>query len=142
MTTEAVTLTPGAVLGLTNNTTWPTHPDNLQIPILDTGIFINELAKLKILPAKLRNFSDDDKLELEQNPENLLVKAQAQAPKSLEEGTYRGTQLALTKIYELIEKRYSNPVTTRHNMCLEQILCISTSVSTSLFARSDDVTSK
>lgn len=107
MTTTAITLTPGAVLGRENEkTVWPADPEDLLIPIWDTGVFINEMAKLEILPAKLRNFTDGDKVELEQNPENLLAKAQAQAPDSLKEGTWRGTQLGLTKIYELIEKRY------------------------------------
>jgi hypothetical protein len=85
---------------------WPAHPDDLQIPVFDTGVFINEMAKLKILPKRLKNLSDKDQSELRQNPENLLEKAQEQAPKALTEGTYRGTQLALTKIYGLIEERY------------------------------------
>ena len=106
MATSTITLTPGAVLGQTDEKTmWPANPEDLHIPLLDSGVFINELAKLGILPAKLLNVTDDEKLESKQNPENLLVKAQEQAPKPLEEGTWRGTQLALTKIYELIEKR-------------------------------------
>ena len=106
MTTETITLTPGTVLGLNNEKTmWPSHPEDLHISSFDTGVFINEMAKLEILPAKLRNVTDDDKLSFEKNPETLLVKAHAQAPDSLEEGTYSGTQRALTKIYELIERR-------------------------------------
>ena len=106
MTTETITLTPGAVLGLSDEKTiWPAHPEDLHIPSFDTGVFINEMAKLEILPAKLRNVTDDDKLDFMKNPETLLVKAQAQAPDSLKEGTYSGTQRGLTKIYELIERR-------------------------------------
>lgn len=124
MTTTAITLTPGAVLGLDNEKTmWPADPEDLLIPIWDTGVFINEMAKLDILPAKLRNFTDDDKVELEQNPENLLAKAQEQAPDSLKEGTWRGTQLGLTKIYELIEKRYFDPFGTLHHICLKTVDC-------------------
>ena len=106
MTTDTITLTPGAVLGLSDEKTmWPAHPKDLRIPSFDTGVFINEMAKLEILPAKLRSVTDDDKLNFQKNPETLLVKAQAQAPDSLREGTYSGTQRALTKIYELIERR-------------------------------------
>lgn len=106
MTTTTI-LNPGIVLSQDDEkTAWPKHPEDLDIPYFDTGVFINEMAKLHILPEKLKQFTDDEKLELQQNPEILLEKAQAQAPAALEEGTYRGTQLALTKIYELIEKRY------------------------------------
>lgn len=106
MATSTITLTPGAVLGqIDEKTIWPADPEDLHIPVFDTGVFINELAKLEILPAKLLNVTDDEKLESKQNPEHLLVKAQEQAPGPLKEGTYRGTQLALTKVYELIEKR-------------------------------------
>ena len=106
MTMETITLTPGAVLGLSDEKTmWPAHPEDLHIPRFDTGVFINEMAKLEILPAKLSNVTDDDELDFKKNPGNLLVKAQAQAPDSLKEGTYPGTQRALTKVYELIERR-------------------------------------
>jgi hypothetical protein len=109
MTTQAITLNPGAVLGQHHEkTVWPAHPEDLHIPVFDTGVFINEMAKLQILPRKLDKLTDNDKLALRQNPENLLENAQAQAPDSLREGTWRGTQLALTKIYELIEKRYGH----------------------------------
>ena len=109
MTTTAIILNPGAVLGQHDEKiVWPAHPEDLHIPLWDTGGFINEMAKLRILPGKLDKLTDGDKSELQQNPENLLEKAQAQEPDSLREGTWRGTQLALTKIYELIEKRYGH----------------------------------
>jgi len=83
MTTQAITLNPGAVLGQDHEkTVWPTHPEDLHIPVFDTGVFINEMAKLQILPRKLDKLTDNDKLALQQNPENLLEKAQAQAPDS------------------------------------------------------------
>lgn len=107
MATSIVTLTPGGVLGKQDGkSAWPAHPEDLQIPLFDSGVFINELAKLEILPAELENITSEDKSEFKQNPENLLSKAHEQASESLKEGTWRGTQLALTKIYELIEKRY------------------------------------
>ena len=109
MATTTVTLTPGSVLGLENEkAVWPVNVDEIEIPVFDTGVFINEMAKLDILPEKLHDVTDEEKSDFKQNPENLLVKAQEQAPDSLEEGTWRGTQLALTKIYELIEKRYGS----------------------------------
>lgn len=92
MTTTAIILNPGAVLGQHDEkTVWPAHPEDLHIPLWDTGVFINEMAKLQILPGKFDELTDDDKLVLQQNPENLLEKAQAQAPDSLGEGTWRGT---------------------------------------------------
>jgi hypothetical protein len=85
---------------------WPEHPADLHIPVFDTGVFINEMASLKILPKKFKDFDDKDEKNLQQNPENLLEKAFEQAPSPLTEGTYRGTQLALTKMYQLVEGRY------------------------------------
>ena len=97
---------PGAALGqLDEKTMWPSHPRDIHIPNWDTGVFINKMAKLSILPKKLDNISQDERVGFQQNPEILLVKAQNQAPDSLSEGTWHGTQLALVKIYELIEKR-------------------------------------
>ena len=108
MSTTGITLNPGAVLGQNDGKTlWPAHPEDLKIPLWDTGVFINEMAKLDILPQKLDDLTEKDELEFQQNPENLLQKAQAQAPDSISEGTWDGTQLALTKMYELIEKRYA-----------------------------------
>jgi hypothetical protein len=105
MTTTTV-LNPGIVQSLDEKVAWPKHPKDLAIPYFDTGVFVNEMAKLNILPEKLTQFTETEKEEFRRNPENLLEKAQEEAPGSLDEGTYRGTQLALTKLYELIEKRY------------------------------------
>ena len=107
------TLTPGTVLGqIDEKVTWPRDPNELPLATWDTGVFINELAKLEILPDKLGDFTEHDRQSLQQNPEKLLGKAQDQAPPPIVEGTYRGTQLALTKIYELIEKRYTSYMDT------------------------------
>jgi hypothetical protein len=85
---------------------WPLHPDDLFIPLFDTGVFIDEMASLEILPKKSTDQTQDNRQEHWWNPENLLEKAKVRAPDSLREGTYRGTQLALTKMYSLIEGRY------------------------------------
>ncbi len=52
------------------------------------------------------NMTAEDKSAYGRNPENLLGKAQYQAPDQIFEGTWDGTQQALNKIYEFIEKRY------------------------------------
>lgn len=63
MAASTITLTPGAVLGqIDEKNIWPANPEDLHIPLFDTGVFINELAKLHILPAKLLNVTEDEKL--------------------------------------------------------------------------------
>ena len=105
-TTTAVKLTPGAVLGKeAEQTEWPENAEDVLIPLFDTGVFINELAKLHALPG-VANVEIKDPKKLLDAPENLIGKAQEDAPDSLREGTWRGTQLALTKAYELLESRY------------------------------------
>jgi hypothetical protein len=71
----------------------------------DTGVFLTELSNSNHLPARLALTPGEIKA-VHKNPEALFAKAQANAPETLEEGTYRGTQLALTKVYQLIEKSY------------------------------------
>lgn len=100
-------LNPGVVLGHPNvEGKWPEDPAKLALNSFDTGIFINELADIKLLPEKLESVSDDEKKAFAENPENLNRKASEQGPAPIKEGTYRGTQLALVKIYDLIEQRY------------------------------------
>ena len=100
-------LTPGSVLGhLDEKSEWPEDVEDLALPVFDQGVFINELAKNGFLPAKLSLTDKIDQLQLQSNPGLLQAKAEEQAPDSLTEGTWHGTQLALTKIYDLIEKRY------------------------------------
>ena len=106
MSSTAIRLTPGAVLGQDDGERqWPAHPEDLHIPVFDTGVFLNELANLHLLPQKLSHVPGDDQLKLSPHPEQLLGKARMQAPAQLAEGTWRGTKLAITKIYDLIEKR-------------------------------------
>lgn len=110
-------LTPGIVVGSVIRVTegptqddhkeWPDDVESVPIPFWDTGVFLTELAQSNQLPAKL-DLTEDDKHALQTNPEALFAKARANAPAVLEEGTFRGTQLALTKIYQQIEKSYES----------------------------------
>jgi hypothetical protein len=98
MPQNTIPLTPGVVLGYPEvQEEWPRNPEDLAVSDIDTGVLINELSNIKLLPGKVK--------VLEQNPEILETKAYAKPP-PIEEGTYRGTQLALTKVYNLIEQRY------------------------------------
>lgn len=108
---ETVTpLNPGAVSGNADDEEkWPMEPENVTASGFDTGVFISELADIRRLPGKLESVNDDEKTAFAENPENLSQKACQQAPPSIEDGTYRGTQLALVKIYDLIEQRYFTP---------------------------------
>ncbi|KAK8038514.1 hypothetical protein PG993_006925 [Apiospora rasikravindrae] len=89
---------------------WPADVEKVPIPAFDTGVFIAELTNEKLLPKKLPDLTAEERSAVDDNPEVLLEKArQAEnRPKPLKEGTYRGTQLALTKVYELIEKKFGS----------------------------------
>ncbi|KAJ5770890.1 uncharacterized protein N7511_002941 [Penicillium nucicola] len=103
----AIPLTPGAVLGHPDvQEKWPRDPEQLFVNGIDSGVFINELANIELLPRRLKSFSDGEKKSFHQNPENLHWKAHEQGPSPISEGTHRGTKLALTKSYELIEQRF------------------------------------
>ncbi|KAJ5824678.1 hypothetical protein N7447_007018 [Penicillium robsamsonii] len=107
MDPNATPLTPGDVFGYTDTKgKWPRDPQQLAVNGIDSGVFINELANIELLPGKLESLSDGERKAFEKNPENLHWKAYKQGPSLIEEGTYRGTQLALTKIYDLIEQRF------------------------------------
>lgn len=100
-------MTPGVVLGYPDvQGKWPRDPEQLSVNGIDSGVFINELANIELLPKRLKSFSDGEKKSFDQNPENLHWKAHEQGPSPIHEGTYRGTKLALTKAYDLIEQRY------------------------------------
>jgi hypothetical protein len=81
------------VVGLLEKSVWPPHPDDLLIPVWDTGAFINEMAKLEILPQKLTGPTDSDQTEVQQNPETLLEKAQEQAPDGTSYSTFDCTYM-------------------------------------------------
>ncbi|KAJ6133145.1 hypothetical protein N7471_008360 [Penicillium samsonianum] len=102
-------MTPGVVLGYPDvQGKWPRDPEQLSVNGIDSGVFINELANIELLPKRLKSFSDGEKKSFDQNPENLHWKAHEQGPSPIHEGTYRGTKLALTKAYDLIEQRFTS----------------------------------
>lgn len=85
---------------------WPKDPKNVVANGLDTGVFINELSHLKFLPWEI-DLNEDEKQAFDQNPENISWRKQRdQRPEGIQKGTYRGTQLAMSKAYDLIEQRY------------------------------------
>lgn len=120
MAAEAVSivLNPGAAV-VTNPTgpvvvqkrtegDWPADVEKVPIPAFDTGVFVTELINEDLLPKKLAQpLTEEERSAVRDNPEVLLEKARQDnnRPDSLKEGTYRGTQLALTKVYDLIEKK-------------------------------------
>lgn len=88
------------------NRKWPKDPRNVVANGLDTGVFINELSHLKLLPWEI-DLNEDEKKAFDQNPENISWRKQRdQRPDGIQKGTYRGTQLAMSKAYDLIEQRY------------------------------------
>ena len=84
---------------------WPPNVEDVPIPTFDSGVFVTELVNLAKLPKPLNNVTPHDQDAVQANPEVLLSKAHAKAPRAIGQGTYRGTQLALTKIYSMIEQR-------------------------------------
>ncbi|KAJ5084204.1 hypothetical protein NUU61_008783 [Penicillium alfredii] len=75
---------------------------------IDTGVLLNELTNLSLMPKKV-DLAPHEQAAGEKNPESLIwTFAEKFEPERLPEGTYRGTQLALTKVYDLIEQRFSS----------------------------------
>ncbi|KAJ5968213.1 hypothetical protein N7501_004461 [Penicillium viridicatum] len=73
---------------------------------LDTGALVNELMRRDLMPKKV-DLNPHEKKCATNNPESLIWKFSAlEEPASEQEVSYRGTQLALTKVYDLIEQRY------------------------------------
>lgn len=87
------------------STKWPKNPEDAVLNDMDTGALINELESLRLLPKKV------DLTPLQQEARartsGVLTRAafEPKEPVRIQEGTYRGTQLALTKIYDLIEQQ-------------------------------------
>ena len=72
---------------------------------LDTGALVNELMRRDLMPKKV-DLNPHEKKCAVNNPESLIWKFSAvEEPASEQEVSYRGTQLALTKVYDLIEQR-------------------------------------
>ncbi|CAJ2512930.1 Uu.00g010490.m01.CDS01 [Anthostomella pinea] len=108
-----IVLTPGLAVGATldDEKQWPMDVNEVPIPVFDTGVFITELINNDMLPKMFENpLTEDEKSSLQDNPEVLLERAKNDANRAdqLLEGTYCGTQLALTKIYDLIKKKYGS----------------------------------
>ncbi|MCJ1381109.1 hypothetical protein MMC17_004218 [Xylographa soralifera] len=109
-----VVLTPGVVLGKTEpviggeTTSWPRDPEDVPMAMWDSGVFITELINLHLSPKKIQitNLLEREQEDIKANPEALL--AIVPVPPQIKEGTYRGTQLALTKMYELVETNYKS----------------------------------
>jgi hypothetical protein len=111
-TSSPTSLNAGTVSGIIeplnekqNTREWPENVEDCLVPVFDTGVFVTELSNDDLLPKRLEGLTQHDLDEAKRNPETLLSKASGQAPESLGEGTYRGTQLALTKVYDMIEKK-------------------------------------
>ena len=127
----AVNLTPGLTIGkaapilggaiIGEERSWPKHPDDVPMATWDSGVFMTELINLGLIPGRLVIPKEHQK-KAQENPEMLLNVAKP--PETITEGTYRGTQLAMTKVYELLETKYAC-----RNDSTEAILinCIATS---------------
>lgn len=74
---------------------------------LDTGALVNELMQQSLLPRDV-GLAPHEQAYAANTPEGLTCKLSALSaaePKKAQEGSYRGTQLVLTKVYDLIEQR-------------------------------------
>lgn len=93
---------------------WPKNPKDVVSNDMDTGALVSELANLNLLPGKIDlDLTHHEKKAAANNPETLIwALDEKEEPERIEEGTYRGTQLALAKVYDLIEQRY-----VHHSFC-------------------------
>ena len=120
----AMLLTPGAALGQAppmvdkdGKEAWPNDVEDVPIPSWDSGVFVTELMNLKMLPPhiKVTELSDGEQEAIQANPETLVASGTVtqNAPEALREGTWRGTQLALTKYYDMIESKCASSLIAR-----------------------------
>ena len=72
------------------------HVEDDPMVVWDKGVFLNELQKQGIVLSTNDNGAIDGNLE---------------AKRGLTKGTFKGTSMALTEIYSLIEDAYSTPGT-------------------------------
>lgn len=70
-----------------------------------SGVFASELLNEDKLQTGFVNLNSKDETKFENNPEALLPKAAEAAPDALSEGTWQGTQLAITQMYNKVEYR-------------------------------------
>ncbi|KXT03002.1 hypothetical protein AC578_701 [Pseudocercospora eumusae] len=114
---NTVPLTPGVIVKATDTSIksdqqqWPSNLKDVPIPALDTGVFLAELANINKLPSR-PNYTDEERDAAHMNPESLFQKFQDIQISPIAEGTYRGTQLALTKIWQQIESSYASFMNT------------------------------
>ncbi|KAF7197756.1 Arachidonate 15-lipoxygenase [Pseudocercospora fuligena] len=114
---NTVALTPGVIVKATDTSTqsnqqqWPSNLEDFPIPALDTGVFLAELANVNKLPTG-PNYTDEERDAAHMNPESLFQKFLDIQISPIAEGTYRGTQLALTKICQQIESSYASFMNT------------------------------
>ena len=78
----------------------PSTVDQVHLKEWDKGVFASELSNLLIFPRRvsLSNAVDN-------NPESLIPPNNVPPP--ISEGTFHGTQLALTELFNRIENRYA-----------------------------------
>ncbi|KAJ5827690.1 hypothetical protein N7447_004453 [Penicillium robsamsonii] len=87
-------------------TKWPKNPEEVVLNDMDTGALINELADLRLLPKKVDVTPHQQEAWAKKSGVLASVAFESNQQVRIEEGTYRGTQLALTKVYDLIEQQY------------------------------------
>jgi hypothetical protein len=82
-------------------------PEALPLNCIDTGVYVNELTNLEMLPDTTQLDTSADKTAYLKNPESLTWRftSGVPAPDTSQEVTYRGTQLALLKTYDIVEHR-------------------------------------
>lgn len=78
----------------------PLTVDKLHLKEWDNGVFSAELRNLSLLPRVIPSKNN----VVDGNPESLMPLADPVVP--ITDGTYRGTQLALTELFNRIETRY------------------------------------
>ncbi|KAL4875078.1 lipoxygenase [Aspergillus karnatakaensis] len=85
-------------------------PEAPPLNCIDTGVYVNELTNLDMLPDTPKLDDKADRIAYMNNPESLawrLNSGISNAVPDTEQGvTYRGTQLALLKTYEIVEHRF------------------------------------
>ena len=78
----------------------PLTVDKLHLKEWDNGVFSAELKNLSLLPRVIPSKNN----VVDGNPESLMPLADPVVP--ITDGTYHGTQLALTELFNRIETRY------------------------------------
>jgi len=93
---------------------------------LDTGALVNQMTAMKMVPKPVDLTSHERKIAAN-NPETLIwTFAEKPMSETAPKGSYRGTQLAMTKVYDLIEKKYLyntfHPFSANANVLVDTLL--------------------